>query len=244
MDRPSPAYHSELPLFNATATEFLRMLRARLPFRCWFVARRNGDLWVAMNVDGEACGLRPGSTFAWSDTLCAAMMEQKQPRFAPRVKEIPAYANTPFARELCIAAYLGVPLHCPRDTSLMGTLCAIDPSPQPETTSADWELVESCSRALSRLVYADVRAAKLSRRLARSESMALSDALTGLYNRRGWNQLLKAEESRCRRYDRSACVVSVDLDDLKLANDTAGHDCGDLKGNAGFAAAPWSVARR
>jgi diguanylate cyclase (GGDEF)-like protein len=224
----SPAsLSSELPLFNATAAEFFQMLSARLAFQSWLVARRTGDVWTAINVDGDALGVRPGTTFAWSDTLCAAMTEGAAPGYAPDVAKVPVYASTRFAADLGIAAYLGVPLHCPRDGSLMGTLCAIDRSRQPDVTSADRLMIESCSRALARLVYADVRATKLTRRLARSESIALCDALTGLYNRRGWNQLLRAEDSRCRRHGKSACVVSIDLDDLKVTNDTGGHDCGD-----------------
>ena len=51
--------------------------------------------------------------------------------------------------------------------------------------------------------------------------------LTELYNRRGWNQLVTAEEERCRRYGHPACVISIDLDALKEKNDTEGHDSGD-----------------
>jgi diguanylate cyclase (GGDEF)-like protein len=76
-------------------------------------------------------------------------------------------------------------------------------------------------------MHADVCATKLARRLERAESVAFCDALTDLYNRRGWDQLLKAEESRCRRHGRTACVVSIDLDDLKAVNDLHGHDSGD-----------------
>jgi diguanylate cyclase (GGDEF)-like protein len=55
----------------------------------------------------------------------------------------------------------------------------------------------------------------------------MCDGLTGLYNRRGWDELLKAEESRCSRHGSTACVVSVDLDDLKTVNDKGGHEKGD-----------------
>src|SRR5690606_26979745 len=54
-----------------------------------------------------------------------------------------------------------------------------------------------------------------------------SDGLTALYNRRGWEQLLAHEEERCRRYGNPACVISIDLDDLKFINDTQGHAAGD-----------------
>ena len=56
---------------------------------------------------------------------------------------------------------------------------------------------------------------------------ALTDGLTGLFNRRGWTGLLAGEENRCHRYGHSAGVIVVDLDELKLVNDSTGHFAGD-----------------
>ena len=52
--------------------------------------------------------------------------------------------------------------------------------------------------------------------------------MTGLYNRRGWDQLVESEEVRCARYGHPACVLSIDLDGLKGINDRGGHAAGDL----------------
>jgi diguanylate cyclase (GGDEF)-like protein len=53
------------------------------------------------------------------------------------------------------------------------------------------------------------------------------DELTGLWNRRAWERFRETEEARCRRYGHSACVLSIDLDGLKAANDQRGHEAGD-----------------
>jgi diguanylate cyclase (GGDEF)-like protein len=54
------------------------------------------------------------------------------------------------------------------------------------------------------------------------------DPLTGLYNRRFFDESLKRELARAQR-SRSACsVVMIDLDHFKRVNDTYGHDSGDL----------------
>lgn len=54
------------------------------------------------------------------------------------------------------------------------------------------------------------------------------DPLTGLYNRRFFDESLKRELARAQR-SRSACsVIMVDLDHFKRINDTYGHDGGDL----------------
>lgn len=56
---------------------------------------------------------------------------------------------------------------------------------------------------------------------------ARTDPLTGLSNRRHFEQVLQQEVTRARRYNRPLALVVVDLDGLKQINDTLGHQCGD-----------------
>jgi diguanylate cyclase (GGDEF)-like protein/PAS domain S-box-containing protein len=56
---------------------------------------------------------------------------------------------------------------------------------------------------------------------------ATTDGLTGLCNHRAFHDLLRAETSRARRYDRSVAVVLIDLDGFKGVNDRHGHQTGD-----------------
>ncbi len=53
------------------------------------------------------------------------------------------------------------------------------------------------------------------------------DALTGLYNRRRFGELLEAEINRCRRFERGFSLLMLDIDDFKKINDTYGHMMGD-----------------
>jgi diguanylate cyclase (GGDEF)-like protein len=59
------------------------------------------------------------------------------------------------------------------------------------------------------------------------ESLAMTDALTKLPNRRRMRELLDAERTRCARQGHPFGVVLGDIDGFKLINDTCGHDCGD-----------------
>jgi len=70
--------------------------------------------------------------------------------------------------------------------------------------------------------------------LARLESMARTDELTGLPNRRAWQESLGRELSRGRRSGDPLCVAMLDLDYFKRYNDRRGHQAGDrlLKGVA------------
>ena len=65
------------------------------------------------------------------------------------------------------------------------------------------------------------------KRAALAEELALIDPLTGLANRRAWEQALAREEQRCRRAQHPAAIICLDLDRLKEQNDTAGHAAGD-----------------
>lgn len=57
---------------------------------------------------------------------------------------------------------------------------------------------------------------------------ALTDGLTGLYNKRHFNETLGKEIERCRRYKCASSVIFFDLDNFKEYNDHHGHIAGDL----------------
>jgi diguanylate cyclase (GGDEF)-like protein len=58
-------------------------------------------------------------------------------------------------------------------------------------------------------------------------TLALTDALTGLPNRRYLGQRLTAEVARALRFAQPLAVLVIDVDDFKRVNDTWGHDKGD-----------------
>jgi diguanylate cyclase (GGDEF)-like protein len=62
----------------------------------------------------------------------------------------------------------------------------------------------------------------------RMVSLSLTDSLTGLYNRRFFDQALGQEIKRCHRYRRTFSLLLIDIDHFKNINDTYGHDNGDL----------------
>ena len=66
-----------------------------------------------------------------------------------------------------------------------------------------------------------------SRLLKEIQWLAITDPLTGLYNRRGLFQLAEREVERYRRFGRPFCVYMIDIDHFKQINDTHGHAAGD-----------------
>jgi diguanylate cyclase (GGDEF)-like protein/PAS domain S-box-containing protein len=61
----------------------------------------------------------------------------------------------------------------------------------------------------------------------RLESLAMTDDLTGLFNRRFFRQRGKEEFKRARRYQLPLALLAIDVDKFKDVNDTYGHDIGD-----------------
>lgn len=77
----------------------------------------------------------------------------------------------------------------------------------------------------------------------RLHDQATHDALTGLFNRRGFDLGLDRELARVARHPRPLSLLLVDVDNLKLVNDSAGHAAGDAA-LATVASALSAVARR
>jgi diguanylate cyclase (GGDEF)-like protein len=72
------------------------------------------------------------------------------------------------------------------------------------------------------------RDAKLQQALSESRELAITDPLTGLYNRRYLWDLLGRELLEARRNRTGIAAILVDIDHFKHFNDAWGHEAGDL----------------
>lgn len=68
---------------------------------------------------------------------------------------------------------------------------------------------------------------KFARKLLESQSEGEIDALTGILNRKGFDRKLAEEAIRISRFKRKSIIVILDINDLKIINDSKGHDEGD-----------------
>jgi diguanylate cyclase (GGDEF)-like protein len=64
--------------------------------------------------------------------------------------------------------------------------------------------------------------------LRRLETMAKTDVLTGLYNRRRFEEVLNKDFARAGEINSPLSVILIDVDHFKLYNDTYGHAAGDM----------------
>jgi two-component system, cell cycle response regulator len=116
-------------------------------------------------------------------------------------------------------------------------LAVVDPSDRPRLVKA---LELGANDILSRPVDAEELAARartqirrkrytdfLRQKLDYSLEMAVTDALTGLHNRRYMTSQLEALVNRAGTGDDAVAVLLLDIDHFKAVNDGFGHDAGD-----------------
>lgn len=79
-----------------------------------------------------------------------------------------------------------------------------------------------------RVVNARVKAhLSLARALRQLREMAMQDALTGLHNRRAFDERLEQEWARAQRQGGAVALLIIDVDEFKKYNDHFGHPGGD-----------------
>lgn len=86
-------------------------------------------------------------------------------------------------------------------------------------------LSEWVGRLLARIE--EERTGHFVERETKAKVEGMTDTLTGLVNRRGWDRAVTESVARCQREGLNACVIVIDLDGLKRINDTLGHAKGD-----------------
>ncbi len=68
---------------------------------------------------------------------------------------------------------------------------------------------------------------KLQENQEKLRQMAITDYLTGIFNRRHFFELAETELERARRYQHPFSIILFDIDRFKRVNDTYGHAAGD-----------------
>lgn len=213
--------------FEAASRSVLAFLHQRLGFDLWMMTRTSGEDWIVLQAEDHGYDVGEGTVLRWTDSFCSHMVRGNGPRVAPNAQEISVYAAAPIGQQVTIGAYIGVPIHTPSG-ELFGTLCAIDPKPQTVALHAELPLIELLAQLLGSILAADLAAVEQLRLLELMRTDCMTDSLTGLYNRRAWEQTIELEEARARRYGTPYCIFIADLDGLKQINDTQGHEEGDL----------------
>ncbi len=153
-----------------------------------------------------------------SHSFCQHVVANCAPLVVEDAREDPVLQTNLAIPDLDVVAYAGFPIIGPTG-HVLGSLCAIDCVPRV------WEREQLSALAeVALLVGNELERRDLTRRLAID---ARTDALTGLANRRAWEEELPNALSRAQRLSHDLAVVLIDIDHFKAYNDRLGHPAGD-----------------
>jgi diguanylate cyclase (GGDEF)-like protein len=145
--------------------------------------------------------------------IAGRAVRTQQIQFIPNVRSDSTFlvASYEVESEIC------VPLL--KNDGVLGVL-NIESSPDRPLTEKDVKLLTSFASPVAMAV-------DNARLHAKVTSLALTDGMTGLFNRRAFDQTLEIELDRAKRYSHELSLIIIDLDSFKEYNDAHGHPAGD-----------------
>ncbi len=203
----------------------LDTLYTRIPLKLWMVTTVNDDDWTIVYAHNRGYDADEGTVLSWRESFCCRMMKGEGPQFATHVDECAAYINAPIGKKMPIKAYVGVPLFDDNE-QLIGTLCGIDPEPDVTGIRSGEALVRQTAALVGRLISMEMQISNQRNLAGKWSDAAHRDVLTGLLNRRGWDQVIA--QTIAQKSHEIHGVIICDLDCLKEINDRDGHPAGDL----------------
>jgi diguanylate cyclase (GGDEF)-like protein/PAS domain S-box-containing protein len=156
-----------------------------------------------------------GIRFPITDKPNSIVMETGKPHYIPETGD--QYPNFNEIGNLHIHSWLGVPL------IFQGKIIGLLTIDSTKSNHFQEEDIKSASEFSNQVAIALENA----RIFEEAQSRAVTDPLTGLYNRRGLFELGKVEFARSSRLDHPFSAIMLDLDHFKNTNDTYGHAVGD-----------------
>lgn len=145
--------------------------------------------------------------------IAGKTIRTRQVQFIRNVRTDPSFlvASYEVESEIC------VPLL--KNNNALGVL-NIESAPNRPLTEKDVNLLMSFASPVAMAI-------ENARLHAKATSLALTDGMTGLFNRRAFDEHLEVEINRAERYNHTLSLIIIDLDSFKKYNDTFGHPAGD-----------------
>ena len=220
MNKPDPACNETLRLQTLNALKILDTPQEERFERITKLAQRLLDvpialislvdenrIWFKSNQGLETTEMPRVRALCDYALLCETLFVVEDATKDDRFCDNPIVTDAPGVRY-----YAGCPISA-QDGSRLGTLCVLDTEPRqvaPENIELMRDLGQMVEDELSTL------------------TMATTDELTKLANRRGFRIIAEPMIALCQRAWHRAAAVMFDLDGLKQINDEFGHEAGDL----------------
>lgn len=214
--------------FSEATSGVLSMLEAQLPGSAVFIGHLDHDAGVLRVIDAvgdSSFGLETGGANPIESSFCLRMATGRAPNLSNDVPADPEYGTADRELGLGAGSYLGVPLEV-SDGTRIGSLCALARE-KDSYTDSDHQLLNVMSRLLSYELEREARERELTSLSAQLREQALTDVLTGVANRRRFDEALDRQWQLARRGTVPSFLVTADLDAFKTVNDRFGHAEGD-----------------
>jgi diguanylate cyclase (GGDEF)-like protein len=182
--------------------------------------------WIKASI-GAGSLLEKTRTLPRCLPFCDAVIRQPDPVIlVPDMGEAPDFCDhSMIFGGMKLRFYAAVPLISPAG-AVLGSLSVMDRRSRnlkPEQIRA----LETLGRQVVELLEVRRTVIGLSEANARLGQQTLTDALTGIANRRAYDQKLTEERSRAKRTGAPLSMLLIDIDHFKQYNDTFGHPAGD-----------------
>ena len=221
---------------EAITRPFLSMLQAATGLDSVYLTKIGwevGEQEVLYALNHGALEIPEGLHVEWSDTLCRRALLGGP----SRTSDVPGdYSDSAAAKALKLQSYVTCPV-VQEDHTIWGTVCGVSASAV-EVDEKSMEVLRQVAAMIAERVgrEREVRTAeqvmqreqaRLEAANARLQETSITDHLTGLNNRRAFEERWRLELDRSRRFAYPVGLLLLDLDGFKAVNDSQGHAAGD-----------------
>ncbi len=210
---------------EALARPLLDVLKELTGFQSVYLTRihwAENEQEILFAVNGGPLSITAGSKLVWQDTLCRRVL-MGEPPYTDNVPKV--FPESEAARRWRMRTFASFPVVTP-DAEIFGTLCGASTSRHRMDAPA-LKVMPLFARLIADQIARDREFAAQRARADRAEAMAGSDALTGLANRRAFEDYWGFELARSARHGYPLCVVVLGIDRFRAINEGQGQALGD-----------------
>lgn len=199
--------------------QMLRLGLETLGLEIAMIGEVETDLLHVRYLVGNETLFEEGMSVPVVGSLCHDALREKRSLFIDNVSTHPVYCTNQMAIQRGVRVYASVPIWV--GDQIYGTLVFLGRAVRDQPLSEeDKAFIELLAAWFGKAVFEQRQRQML-------ETMAMTDSLTGLPNRRAADARLSVELARAKRAEEPFTIVICDLDRFKLINDHFGHDVGD-----------------
>ncbi len=201
-------------LFEMLLSEIMNTFE--IPY-VWISMVRNSEISTLIESLGESDNLKEHINLIDKESFMALLHNKTTPILENENLK-PYFKLLPINKKFFIKSIAVAPLSI--DGEIIGSMNQADSSSSRFKPGMDTSLLKQLALKVS-LCLSNVTAHE------KLKFLAYHDPLTGLLNRRVLENILDREFHRAMRYEKVLSLAFIDLDDLKMINDSHGHITGD-----------------